>query len=847
MTSRKKSAKNANSRHSTKNPKPLHTNKARNRPGRHHQTSNWSGSSSCFPHDRSKAVDHIPHVTEKIPTSNIFAPLTDWHSDKGEKTAGKPCHETQAKIFSVASLDKQIKIFNFTRYARANRISPCLGSEGSAQPFITAAPSSSTTQSTSAMSPPYIPPHQRAKENCHLNPKSSSPFHHSSSDRNNMVLIISDQFNEEQWIECQEVGLFAYWNGPTSDLHRLIDWLDDFCGAQVCISKFSDSMLYLRCYDELVKKDFINITECMFKGHAVQFLDWIPNCNESNLDLAMPTWYVVHSLPPELKNINILKKKGRSIGNLIGMDLAYETSNNVKFLISSNINDTKTKQLKIITNRSKYDLEFTKYEGKILDIIKLDDERSQSFNMMDVMTDLSEALPVIRRRKFKMFQEDQTTKECFVRIGSDLFNSTPLKANHRTSQRAKCHKNRAKSATFKEDISFPREENPISNKDNFSQEIVAKDSQGNQFDIPSSRPRLSSTIVNIRKDKKKGKSNKKRKNKDRLVQTSQGQEISDKGKEMSEDNLLDQKRITETSHEKVLESFISKNSQSALQQVGSSKDNQGEHLEELENLMFFTTCGTSNNNVLYKDPTSPQSNLPREADIMVESPGKLIFFWQTPAVICSSPFTPCNRIQQEDSDRALVTESPIKEFQDFLNKDCITDFSNAELDIAEKERLKMDQLAEELAQVFYPENIEDSSMARKEELIQKVIQLGGENYSCEDLRRDILKIQREDTVSALSNQSDLAKQIFSEFGTEYQEHALSDKVEIVQTTEIHLEQLGIYMSQEGSKSPNCGRIKGKRGRKSLKELREAEGLSKEHQKIDQIFYNGKGKDLPDQV
>ena len=156
----------------------------------------------------------------------------------------------------------------------------------------------------------------------------------------------------------------------------MIDWLDDFCGAQVCISKFSDSMLYLRCYDELVKKDFINITECMFKGHVVQFLDWIPNCNESNLDLAMPTWYVVHSLPPELKNINILKKMGRSIGNLIGMDLAYKNSNNVKFLISSNINDTKTKQLKIIINISKYDLEFTKYKGKILDIIKLDDERS---------------------------------------------------------------------------------------------------------------------------------------------------------------------------------------------------------------------------------------------------------------------------------------------------------------------------------------------------------------------------------------------------------------------------------------------------------------------------------------
>ena len=55
------------------------------------------------------------------------------------------------------------------------------------------------------------------------------------------------------------------------------------------------------------------------------------------------------------------------------------------------------------------------------------------------------------------------------------------------------------------------------------------------------------------------------------------------------------------------------------------------------------------------------------------------------------------------------------------------------------------------------------------------------------------------------------------------------------------------MSQEGPKSPCFGKTKGKRGRKSLKELRESKGLSKDQQKIDQIFYNGKGKCLPDHV
>ena len=52
------------------------------------------------------------------------------------------------------------------------------------------------------------------------------------------------------------------------------------------------------------------------------------------------------------------------------------------------------------------------------------------------------------------------------------------------------------------------------------------------------------------------------------------------------------------------------------------------------------------------------------------------------------------------------------------------------------------------------------------------------------------------------------------------------------------------MNQEGRTSPNCGKPKGKRGRKSLKELREFEGLAREQRKIDEILNMGKGKDLP---
>ncbi len=42
----------------------------------------------------------------------------------------------------------------------------------------------------------------------------------------------------------------------------------------------------------------------------------------------------------------------------------------------------------------------------------------------------------------------------------------------------------------------------------------------------------------------------------------------------------------------------------------------------------------------------------------------------------------------------------------------------------------------------------------------------------------------------------------------------------------NMDQLGILMNQEGINSPNYGKGKAKRGRKSLKELKEADGRLK---------------------
>ena len=122
--------------------------------------------------------------------------------------------------------------------------------------------------------------------------------------------------------------------------------------------------------------------------------------------------------------------------------------------------------------------------------------------------------------------------------------------------------------------------------------------------------------------------------------------------------------------------------------------------------------------------------------------------------------------------------------------------------------------------------------------------MGGENYTSENLRKDLLNIQMEDTKATLVRQTGILNQIMEEDNTETQELQQRHKIDIVQTSENNIDQLGICMSQEGPKHPCCGKIRGKRGRKSLKELRESESLNKDQQKIDHLFHNGKGKYLP---
>ena len=96
------------------------------------------------------------------------------------------------KIFSVSILDKQISVFNSTKYASHNQNPLCLGQEGFAHPQHSNVSSHSLICPSLFSSPIYIPPHHREIKNPHLNPRHSQILHHPLLVSEDMVLIIND-------------------------------------------------------------------------------------------------------------------------------------------------------------------------------------------------------------------------------------------------------------------------------------------------------------------------------------------------------------------------------------------------------------------------------------------------------------------------------------------------------------------------------------------------------------------------------------------------------------------------------------------------------------------------------
>ena len=99
-------------------------------------------------------------------------------------------------------------------------------------------------------------------------------------------------------------------------------------------------------------------------------------------------------------------------------------------------------------------------------------------------------------------------------------------------------------------------------------------------------------------------------------------------------------------------------------------------------------------------------------------------------------------------------------------------------------------------------------------------------------------------VKCTEENQQISKLLITEIILEDQQEGEVSDIAKQALNEGNIDKLGIAINQEWLKTPICGRTKQKRGRKSLKELREAAGQVKDQTKISELLNNGKGKFLP---
>ena len=84
----------------------------------------------------------------------------------------------------------------------------------------------------------------------------------------------------------------------------------------------------------------------------------------------------------------------------------------------------KLKPIKIITNRSTYKLNFQRYEGKITEIIRLDDKQKFSFRTLQKTSDLNISHSMIRIKHLSMMQKEYEAEGAVLKSTKDISSKT---------------------------------------------------------------------------------------------------------------------------------------------------------------------------------------------------------------------------------------------------------------------------------------------------------------------------------------------------------------------------------------------------------------------------------------
>lgn len=109
-----------------------------------------------------------------------------------------------------------------------------------------------------------------------------------------------------------------------------------------------------------------------------------------------------------------------------------------------------------------------------------------------------------------------------------------------------------------------------------------------------------------------------------------------------------------------------------------------------------------------------------------------------------------NRVRAVVSELDDSKDIPVQYFQKKLNqKEDRNEVLN--IDLLKREEIDyIEELSDELNRVVDFHNVDSDNRAQKEELLQKVLQLGGENYTFSDLRRDLSSFDEEHKSSTIS-------------------------------------------------------------------------------------------------
>ena len=255
----------------------------------------------------------------------------------------------------------------------------------------------------------YIPPHRKReqialKHNMENHPKPCIKENNSIGEE----IIISNAFSERRWKDCENKGIYMYWNGPSKKRARLERIILKIWGDKVSsINFFAEKFWFILCQNPQDKKEILKTDFVFYKGHHVKFLPWHPNFNKDHIKKSESIiWMESIEVPSELMEEITIKKISNSLGFVIGFAENIYKSNTIRVLVKTN--QTQSINRKVITNRSIYNLTFKEFSGDINKIIDLNLAKS---DIKDNIKNLKKRTGKTYAREEKEIRELPRTKD----------------------------------------------------------------------------------------------------------------------------------------------------------------------------------------------------------------------------------------------------------------------------------------------------------------------------------------------------------------------------------------------------------------------------------------------------